>query len=133
MIYERVIKNLMVVAANGVVNSDIGIINGKFAAITATNHAPLYGLYPRKVTIAVGADTIAVGADTDVTLWDPSITKPVRQSDSHHGSDHTPWECFKITGWPVHTILRGAAIMKDGQPIGLPIGQHLERGVANVQ
>ena len=126
MIYERVIKNLMVVAANGVVNSDIRIINGKFAAITATNHAPLYGLYPRK-------GTIAVGADTDVTLWDPSITKPVRQSDSHHGSDQTPWKCFKITGWPVHTILRGAAIMKDGQPIGLPIGQHLERGVADVQ
>ena len=126
MIYERVIKNSMVVAANGVVNSDIRIINGKFAAITATNHAPLYGLYPRK-------GTIAVGADTDVTLWDPSITKPVRQSDSHHGSDQTPWECFKITGWPVHTILRGAAIMKDGQPIGLPIGQHLERGVADVQ
>ena len=125
MIYERVIRNSMVVAANGVVNSDIGIINGKFAAITATNHARLCGLYPRK-------GTIAVGADTDVTLWDPSITKPVRQSDLHHGSDYTPWEGFEITGWPVHTILRGATIMKDGQPIGVPIGQHLERGVADV-
>ena len=43
------------------------------------------------------------------------------------------WEGFEITGWPVHTMLRGATIMKDGQPIGLPIGQHLERGVADVQ
>ena len=42
------------------------------------------------------------------------------------------WEGFEITGWPVHTILREATIMKDGQPIELPIGQNLEREVAGV-
>ena len=42
------------------------------------------------------------------------------------------WEGFEITGWPVSTILRGTTTMKDGQPIQLPIGQHLERGVAGV-
>jgi len=115
---------LPILFSEGVIKKRISLAH--FAAITATNHARLYGLYPRK-----GA--IAVGADADVTLWDPSLTKPVRQSDLHHGSDYTPWEGFEITGWPVHTILRGATIMKDGQPIGSPIGQHLERGVADVQ
>ena len=114
---------LPILFSEGVVKKRISLDH--FAAITATNHARLYGLYPRK-----GA--IAVGADADVTLWDPSLTKPIRQSDLHHGSDYTPWEGFEVTGWPVYTILRGITIMKDGQPIGSPIGQHLERGVADV-
>ena len=39
----------------------------------------------------------------------------------------------ETTGWPVQTIVRGVTVMKDGQPIGEPIGQHLERGVTNVE
>ncbi|MEM9249814.1 MAG: dihydropyrimidinase [Pseudomonadota bacterium] len=92
----------------------------RFAALTATNHARLYGLYPRK-----GA--ILVGADADIALWDPTLTKPIRQSDLHHGSDYTPWEGFEVTGWPVRTILRGVTTMRDGAPVGDPVGAHLVR------
>ena len=42
------------------------------------------------------------------------------------------WEGFEITGWPVLPTLSGTTIMKDGQPIESPIGQHLEREVAGV-
>ncbi|MBE3637577.1 dihydropyrimidinase [Mangrovicoccus algicola] len=91
----------------------------RFAAITSTNHARLYGLADK------GA--IMVGKDADITLWDPALTRPIRQQDLHHGSDYTPWEGFEITGWPVRTILRGATVMLDGTPCGSPTGQHVER------
>ncbi len=97
----------------------------RFAALTATNHARLYGLYPRK-----GA--IMVGADADIALWDPSLTKPIRQADLHHGTDYTPWEGFEVTGWPVRTILRGMTTMLNGDPVGATIGTHLPREAPDV-
>ena len=102
-----------------------GVVKGRlslerFAMITATNHAKLYGLYPRK-----GA--IMVGADADIVLWDPTITRPIRQTDLHHGSDYTPWEGFEVTGWPVRTLLRGVTTMLNGAPTEARIGTHLER------
>lgn len=96
----------------------------RFAAITATNHARLYGL-TRK-----GA--IMVGADADIVLWDPSISRPIRQADLHHGSDYTPWEGFEVTGWPVRTILRGTTTVLGGQPVSDPIGTHLARSAPEV-
>ncbi len=102
-----------------------GVMKGRitlerFAALTATNHARLYGLHPRK-----GA--IMVGADADIALWDPTITRSIRQADLHHGADYTPWEGFEITGWPVRTILRGVTTMRDGQPVSEPMGAVLSR------
>lgn len=107
-----------------------GVVKGRlslerFAALTATNHARLYGLYPRK-----GA--IMVGADADIALWDPTLTRPIRQSDLHHGTDYTPWEGFNVTGWPVRTILRGVTTMLDGDPVAKPIGTLLSRKAPDV-
>ena len=98
----------------------------RFAAITATNHARLYGLAPRK-----GA--IAVGADADITLWDPTLTKPIRQADLHHGSDYTPWEGFEVTGWPVRTLLRGLTVAKDGEIVGTATGDYLSRSAPELR
>ena len=114
---------LPILFSEGVVKKRISL--ERFAQITSTNHARLYGLYPRK-------GSIVVGGDADIALWDPTLTKPIRQSDLHHGSDYTPWEGFEVTGWPVRTILRGITIMKDGIPIGSPIGQHLQRSAPDV-
>lgn len=114
---------LPILFSEGVMKGRISL--ERFAAITATNHARLYGLFPRK-----GA--IMVGADADIALWDPGITKSIQQADLHHGSDYTPWEGFEVTGWPVRTILRGETVMKDGVPIGAPTGTHLEREAPDV-
>lgn len=89
-----------------------GVMKGRldltrFVAITATNHAKLYGLYPQK-------GTIAVGSDADIVLWDPARRETIRQEILHHGSDYTPWEGFEVTGWPVTTILRGRVVVRDG-------------------
>ena len=54
-------------------------------ALTSTNHAKLYGLYPRK-------GTIAIGADADLRSWDPTMTRPIRQAELSHGCDYTPYE-----------------------------------------
>lgn len=114
---------LPILFSEGVMKGRISL--ERFAAMTATNHARLYGLFPRK-----GA--IMVGADADITLWDPGIKKPIQQADLHHGSDYTPWEGFEVTGWPARTILRGETVMKDGAPIGAPTGTHLKREAPDV-
>lgn len=89
-----------------------GVMKGRidlprFAALTATNHAKLYGLYPQK-------GTIAVGSDADLTLWDPKATRTIRNIDLHHGADYTPYEELNVQGWPVTVILRGAVAVQDG-------------------
>ncbi len=90
-----------------------------FAALTATNHARIYGLQQK------GA--IAVGKDADIVLWDPLVSKKITQDALHHGSDYTPWEGFEVTGWPVRSILRGKTVMLDGAPVGQRDGTHVAR------
>lgn len=80
----------------------------EFVALTATNHARLYGLHPRK-------GTIAVGADADIAIWDPEKTVTVRHADLHDNVGYTPYEGRKITGWPVTVISRGRVVVEDGQ------------------
>ncbi|WP_197031207.1 dihydropyrimidinase [Bradyrhizobium sp. URHA0013] len=94
----------------------------KFVELTATNHARIYGLYPRK-------GSIGVGFDADIVLWDPKLKKPIRQADLHHGSDYTPWEGFDVMGWPVTTIARGRVVYEHGRIVGdKGAGDILSRG-----
>lgn len=96
----------------------------RFVALSATNHAKLYGLYPRK-------GSIGVGFDADIALWDPNRKETIRQEILHHGADYTPWEGFQVTGWPVMTIARGEIVAQDGKVLGKPgHGQVLERGLS---
>jgi dihydropyrimidinase len=83
----------------------------KFVELTATNHARIYGLYPRK-------GSIGVGFDADLVLWDRNLKRTIRQADLHHGSDYTPWEGFEVTGWPVMTIARGRVVADNGAIVG---------------
>ena len=93
----------------------------KFVELSATNHAKMYGLYPKK-------GSIGVGFDADIALWDPNRKETIRQEILHHGSDYTPWEGFAVTGWPVATIARGTVVMKDGAIVGgKGFGQVLSR------
>jgi dihydropyrimidinase len=79
----------------------------RFAAVTSTNAARILGLYPRK-----GA--IAPGSDADLVLIDPAIRKTLTRED-FHVSDYSPWEGWKVHGWPVTTILRGRVIVEGGR------------------
>ncbi|ESR25224.1 dihydropyrimidinase [Lutibaculum baratangense] len=83
----------------------------RFVALTATNHARLYGLYPRK-------GTLAVGSDADITLWDPERRCRISQSRLHHGADYTPYEGLEVEGWPVRTMVRGVTVALEGEIVG---------------
>lgn len=78
----------------------------QFVELGATNAAKLYGLYPRK-----GA--IAVGADADLSLWDPDKEVTVRAADLHDNVGYTPYEGRRLCGWPVTVISRGRVVVED--------------------
>jgi dihydropyrimidinase len=80
----------------------------QFVALTATNPAKLYGLYPRK-------GTIAIGSDADLVIWDPYQTVTITNSMLHHNVDYTPYEGMKITGYPEVTISRGEIVWQQGE------------------
>jgi dihydropyrimidinase len=93
----------------------------EFVALTSTNHARTYGLYPKK-------GTIAVGADADIAIWDPKREETISQSLMHGGSDYTPYEGIKVKGWPVSTMVRGKFVVRDGKLVGtLGAGDYVPR------
>jgi dihydropyrimidinase len=93
---------------------------GKFVDITSTNVAKILGLYPRK-------GVIAVGSDADLTVFDPLGGRAITVSDLHE-SDWTPWEGWKVTAWPVLTVLRGQVVVERGEFTLQPVhGQFIPR------
>ncbi|MDX2482568.1 MAG: dihydropyrimidinase [Pseudodonghicola sp.] len=93
----------------------------RFVAVTSTNHAKTYGLYPRK-------GTIAIGSDADIAIWDPDETRVIRHDDLHDGSDYSPYEGMEITGWPVTVLLRGQTVVEGGALLAdKGVGSYLRR------
>ena len=82
----------------------------RFAEITSTNAARIFGLYPKK-------GVIAPGSDADLALIDPTIDKTLARDD-FHVSDYSAWEGWRVSGWPVTTILRGQVIADGGRLLG---------------
>ena len=78
-----------------------------FVALTATNPAKMYGLHPRK-------GTIAIGSDADIAIWDPDKTVTVTYDVLHDKSGYTPYEGRVVTGWPVTVLSRGRVVVQDG-------------------
>jgi dihydropyrimidinase len=79
----------------------------RFIELTATNPAKVYGLYPRK-------GTIAVGADADIAIWEAEREVTITADMLHHNVDFTPYEGMKVTGWPAMTLSRGDVVWDDG-------------------
>jgi dihydropyrimidinase len=81
----------------------------QFVALTATGPAKIYGLHPRK-------GTIAVGSDADIALWDRSKRVTISAAMLHDKMDYTPYEGREVTGWPVTVISRGEVGVRGGAP-----------------
>jgi len=96
-----------------------------FVALTATNAAKLYGLHPRK-------GTIAVGADADMVLWDPERTVTLTHAMLHDRCDYTPYEGRTFRGWSVTTIAGGELLWHDGEVRARPgRGRFLPRSTSS--
>ncbi len=111
---------LPVLFSEGVAKGNIDL--NTFVRVTATNPAKLFGLYPKK-------GSIAPGFDADLVLWDPAKKTTLTNAHMQHAIDYTPFEGMEITGWPVATLRRGEVVMRDGKVQAEPgSGQYLPRG-----
>jgi len=78
-----------------------------FVDLVSTNPAKIFGLYPRK-----GA--IQVGADADLVLWDPRASATISATTHHHRCDRSIYEGFEVTGLPATVIANGEIRYHDG-------------------
>jgi dihydropyrimidinase len=81
--------------------------------VTATGPAKLFGLYPRK-------GVIAVGSDADVVIWDPELTRTIRDEDVLSNGGFSVFSGWEVTGWPLVTIRRGEVVFENGSVTGAP-------------
>ena len=84
-----------------------------FVALTSTNAARIYGLFPRK-------GTIAIGSDADIVIWNTGIAMTIQNAQLHHAVDYTPYEGLPVNAWPGVTVSRGTVVWRDGQYVGSP-------------
>lgn len=89
-----------------------GVIGGKmdenrFVAVTSSNAAKIYNLYPRK-------GRIIAGADADVVVWDPEGSKTLSVDAQFQGGDINLYEGLRVYGVPIVTISRGRLVYESG-------------------
>jgi dihydropyrimidinase len=85
----------------------------RFVELTATAPARLYGLHPRK-------GTIAPGSDADLVLWDPTRTVAIADAPRHDRAGYTPYAGRTLRGWPTAVLLRGRLVARDDGLLGEP-------------
>jgi dihydropyrimidinase len=78
----------------------------RFVAWTATEPAKIYGLHPKK-------GSIAIGADADIVIWDPERKVTLADAMVKDRAGYTPYAGRTIKGWPVTVLRRGEVIVAD--------------------
>lgn len=83
----------------------------QFVQITAAGPARLFGLYPRK-------GSLAPGADADLVLFDPRSHFTIRAAEHHMRVDYNPYEGRVVRGVPRVVLCRGQVVARDGRFVG---------------
>ena len=93
----------------------------RLVEVFSTNPAKLFGLFPRK-------GTIAVGSDGDIVVFDPDQESVISAKTHHMNVDYSLWEGKKVKGVPQVVVANGQVIIEDGNYIGTPgDGRFLKR------
>jgi dihydropyrimidinase len=93
----------------------------RMVELLSTNPAKLFGLYPRK-------GTIAVGSDADIVVFDPEKRVTISASTHHSKSDYNLFEGTEVTGTPELVLLRGNVLVDGDELVAQPgIGQFVAR------
>lgn len=105
---------------------DQGVRTGRLSLnrmveLLSTNPAKIFGLYPRK-------GTIAVGSDADFVVFDPEKQMTLSAKTHHSRADYNLFEGTEITGAPETVLVRGRVVIDHGKLVGRPgDGQFIER------
>jgi dihydropyrimidinase len=92
----------------------------RLAQVMCETPARLFGLYPKK-------GTLAVGSDADLVIFDPTARHTITAATQHSGAGYTLYEGREVTGKPVLTMQRGAVVVEHGQLVGIPGRAHFLR------
>jgi len=91
------------------------ITPNQFVALTSTNVAKIFGLYPQK-----GA--LVPGADADIVIWDPNRRLTYGIAHAQHRTDYNIYENWELVGFPEKVLLRGDLIVDGEHWLGKPGG-----------
>ena len=93
----------------------------RMVELLSTNPAKLFGLYPRK-------GTIAPGSDADIVIFDPEKRHLITAENQHSKSDYNLFEGTEVTGSPEIVLLRGHVLVEGGELRAEPgVGEFVER------
>lgn len=94
----------------------------KYVQLTSTNAAKIFGMYPKK-------GTIAIGADADLVIFDPKKEHTLSKESHHMNVDYSSYEGFELTGKTEMVLLRGQIAIEKNECLLQPgYGQFVKRG-----
>ena len=107
-----------------------GVVSGRitpnrFVELVSTSAAKIFGLFPRK-------GTIAVGSDADVVIFDPNEKMTISAKSHHMNVDYSAYEGLTVQGVTKTVLSRGKVVIREGEYVGRAgQGQFLKRGLFN--
>jgi dihydropyrimidinase len=80
----------------------------EFVAVTSSNCAKIFNMYPKK-------GCLQPGADADIVVWDPKGSKTISAETHHQNIDFNIYEGMEVTGVPAYTLSRGNVVWENGE------------------
>lgn len=106
------IETLLPMTYDGGVNrGHISLV--RLVQVLCENPARIFGLYPQK-------GSLSVGADADIVIFDPCREFTIRQENQHSNVGYTLYEGHSVLGWPEMTFQRGKPVLYNGEIIATP-------------